>query len=118
MYLPAPDESVWVGVARIVLSVPGSRSLKDKRRAVHQVRDRLRSRRNVSVAEVGHLEDRSRAVMVIAMVGNDARFVQGALDSIVHEIGEWRVGLIESASVRLWRPTDGGETPGFEDLDA
>ncbi len=118
MYLPAPDESVWVGVARLVLAVPGSRGLKDKRRAVHQVRDRLRARRNISIAEVGHLDDRSRAVLAISMVGNDARFVQGALDSLIHEVGSWRVALVESASVDLWRPFDEAGYDSFEDEDA
>lgn len=108
MYLPAPDESLWVGVLRLVLSVPGARSLKDKRRAVHQVRDRLRARRNVSVAEVGHLEHKGRAVLAVSMVGNDARHVRGALDGLVHEIAEWRVGLVEDASVELFRPYDDG----------
>ncbi len=126
MYLPAPDESIWVGVIRLVLSVPGSRGLKDKRRVVHQVRDRLRARRNVSVAEVGHLDSHSHAVIAVSMVGNDARYVRGALDGILDEIAGWRVGLIESASVELSRPyddptghadDDDAGYEGFEDLD-
>lgn len=121
MYLPAPDESIWVGVARLVLAVPGSRGLKDKRRVVHQVRDRLRARRNVSVAEVGHLERHTHAVMAVAMTSNDARGLRGALDAIVHEVGEWRVARIESASVDIWRPYDDGsgegDDLGFDEYD-
>lgn len=112
MYLPAPDESIWVGVARLVLMVPGSRGLKDKRRVVHQVRDRLRARRNVSVAEVGHLERHTHAVLAIAMTSNEARGLRGALDGIVHEVGEWRVAHIESASVDIFRPYDDGAFGG------
>ena len=118
MYLPAPDEGTWVGVVRLVLEVPGARSLKDKRRVVHQVRDRLRARRNVSVAEVGHLEHHSRAVMAIAMVGNDARHLRSALDALVHEIGQWQVALIDDATVRLLRPDDGEGPAGYDDDDA
>ena len=117
MYLPAPDESIWVGVIRLVLGVPGSRSLKDKRRVVHQVRDRLRARRNVSVAEVGHLDHASHAVLAISMVSNEARHLRGALDGIVHEIGEWNVGLIEDVQVDLWRPGHDGAGQEREGLD-
>jgi uncharacterized protein YlxP (DUF503 family) len=80
--------------------------LKDKRRAVAQVRDRLRSRHNLSVSETGHLEDRGRAVLSIAMVANDQRFVQSVLDGIAHEVGTWRAALVEHASVVTFRPAD------------
>ena len=115
MYFPAPDESIWVGVARLVLVVPGARSLKDKRRAVAAVRDRLKARRNVSVAEVGHLEDHTRAVVAVSMVGNDARFVRSALDALVHEVGGWNAALIEAADVTVMRPTPPERYGGADD---
>lgn len=117
MYLPAPDEETWVGVVRLVLALPGSRSLKDKRRVVHQVRDRLRARRNVSVAEVGHLEHHRRAVLALAMVSNDARHLRSALDGLVHEIAQWHVALVESADVNLLRPYDDGSMPDYDGDD-
>jgi len=102
----APDESTWVGVLRLQLHVPGSRSLKDKRKAVVQVRDRLRARHNLSVAEVGHLEDHKRAVLTCVMVANDSRFLRSALDSIAHQVGTWRAANIEDVAVQLMRPHD------------
>lgn len=89
MYMPAPDESIWVGVMRLVLEVPASRSLKDKRKVIARVRDRLRARSELSVAEVGHLDDRSRSVMAVVTVSNDARVVRSALDHIAHDVGTW-----------------------------
>ena len=47
---------MFVGVARMVLSVPGARSLKDKRQVVRSFRDRVRARLSASIAEVGELE--------------------------------------------------------------
>ena len=104
MLFEAPDESIWVGVLRLVLVVPGSRSLKDKRRAIHQVRDRVRSRYELSVAEVGYLENHMRSVMAIAMVSSDQRLVQSTLDSLVHEIETWGSVLVEERSVDVARP--------------
>jgi uncharacterized protein YlxP (DUF503 family) len=50
MFLPAPDESIWVGVLRLSLLIPGARSLKDKRRVVAQLRDRPRLDRSTITA--------------------------------------------------------------------
>lgn len=115
MLLPAPDESIWVGVLRLVIAVPASRSLKDKRRVVHQVRDRLRARRNVSVAEVGHLESHARAVLAVSMVSNEARHLRSALDAMAGEIADWHVGIVEEATVELFRPWQDDAGPDWDD---
>jgi uncharacterized protein len=104
MRFEAPDESIWVGVLRMVLVVPGSRSLKDKRRAVNQVRDRVRSRYELSVAEVGHLDDHLRAVMAVAMVSSDQRLIQSTLDGIAHDVQSWGNAMVEEQSVDIARP--------------
>lgn len=82
MYLPAPDEHIVVGVLRIVLRIPGSRSLKDRRRVVAGLRDRLVARHPVAVAEVGHLENHEAAVLAVTTVANEARVVQSRLDQV------------------------------------
>ena len=115
MFLQAPDESCWVGVLRLALRVPGSRSLKDKRKSVAQVRDRLRSRKNLSVAEIGHLEDHSRAILAVSLVGNDQRFIRSALDRIVHDVGTWRSALIENTSISVQRPGDAGSESQYDE---
>jgi len=101
MILPAPDEAIWIGVARVALRVPGAHSLKEKRKSVARVRDRLRNRAHFSVAEVGHLDDRSRAVLAIAMVSNAPRTVRSAFDGLLPEIAGWSEALIESFDVSL-----------------
>jgi hypothetical protein len=72
-----------VGVVTIELAIYESTSLKDKRRVIKSVKDRLRSRFNASVAEVGHLDARQRATLAVAMVSNDARHLHGGLDKVV-----------------------------------
>ena len=113
--LPAPDESLWVGVLRLVLRVPGSRSLKDKRRAIASVRDRLRARNNLSVAEVGHLEDHTSSVLAAAMVANDPRFLRSTLDALLHDLGSWSAALVVDASIAVIRPTELGDENDWGD---
>lgn len=63
---------MFVGVARLVLSIPGARSLKDKRRVVKSLKDRVRARLPVSLAEVGELERYQVATLGVAVVSNEA----------------------------------------------
>ena len=72
-----------VGSLRVRLLVRGSRSLKDKRRVVRSIKDRLKNGFNVSVAEVEAQDHRQLAVLGLAMVGNEARPVRAAFEQIV-----------------------------------
>ena len=58
-------------------------SLKDKRRSIKSVKDRIANRFNVSVAEVGLLDSRRDAELAVVMVSNDSGFVQSCLSKVV-----------------------------------
>jgi len=72
-----------VGTLEIRLLVRQSRSLKDKRRVIRSLKDRIRNRHNVSIAEVGALQSRQQAVLGVAMVGNDPQYIDAALAKVV-----------------------------------
>jgi hypothetical protein len=72
-----------IGVLQLELSIGDAMSLKDKRRVVKSIKDRIAHRHNVSIAEVGALDEHRRAVLGVAMVSNDSRYVEGALSKIV-----------------------------------
>lgn len=117
MFFPAPDERLWVGVLRLGLLVPGSRSLKDKRRAILQIRDRLQARHHVAVAEVGHLDNPLRGVVSVSCTGNDPQVLRSTLDHLLHEIRSWSMALVDESDVAILRPWDSGNTAGYEDDD-
>jgi uncharacterized protein len=71
-----------VGIARIVLGIPESRSLKDKRAVVRRVIDRVRHKFNAAVAEVGDLDAHRRATIGITVVSNDVRHASSMLETI------------------------------------
>lgn len=62
---------MFVGVGRVVLQLPGARSIKDRRRVVKSFKDRMRAKLPVSVAEVGDLESLQVATLGFAVVSND-----------------------------------------------
>ena len=72
-----------VGVLQIELAVPDAMSLKDKRRVVKSLKDRIAHGHNVSIAEVAALDEHRRAILGVAMVSNDSRYVEGALSKLV-----------------------------------
>ena len=72
-----------VGIARIVLGIPGAQSLKDKRSVVRRVIDRTRAKFNAAVAEVGDNDVHRRAVIGVSVVSNDRRHVNEMLDTIL-----------------------------------
>jgi len=75
-----------VGVMRVRLVLREARSLKDKRSVVQGLKDRLRSRFNVSVAEVGLQDARQRAELGLAAVSNERRHVEGLLEQALRHI--------------------------------
>lgn len=72
-----------IGALKLKLAIFGATSLKDKRRVVSSLKERLIGRFHVSAAEVGALEHRQQAELGIAMVANDGKFVESCLDKIV-----------------------------------
>ncbi len=78
--------SIFVGLLTVEIMIPESGSLKDKRRAVKGLKDRIRTRFNVSVAEVGETELWQRATLGVACVSGDKSYISGVLDKVVDQI--------------------------------
>lgn len=89
---------MFVGVMTAQLCMQGIGSLKDKRTIVKGLAGRLKSRFNISIAEVDHQDSKTVAVIGIAVVSNDARFIDQQLDAIVSFMrndGRFYLGQIE-----------------------
>lgn len=83
--------TAWVGVIRCELMVPGSGSLKDKRRAVRSLVERMHRRVRVSVAETGLRELHQRAEITAAVVaGSEGELERllAALRALADEVPE------------------------------
>jgi len=74
---------VIVGTLQLWLIVRDARSLKDKRRIVQSLKDRIAGRYNVSIAEIGALDSRQQAHLGVAMVANQQVFLDRMLNKIV-----------------------------------
>lgn len=61
-------------------------TLKDKRRVTRSIKDRLSARHNVSVAEIDDLDHRQAATIGVALIANEAGFIERVLSKIVDEL--------------------------------
>ena len=75
-----------VGVARVVLHLPDSGSLKSKRQVVSGLLRRVRTEFQVSAAEVGELDRWQLAELAIATVSNNSRHAEEVLAAVLKYI--------------------------------
>ncbi len=61
-------------------------SLKGKRKVVKSIKDRIRSKFNVSITEIDSHDDWEKIVLGIATVSNDQKFINKVLDNIINSI--------------------------------
>lgn len=75
-----------VGTAWIELYIPGANSLKGKRQIIKSIKERVRNRFNVSIAEVGEQDLWQRATLGLACVANDKAQANRILSKVIHFI--------------------------------
>jgi uncharacterized protein YlxP (DUF503 family) len=84
---------VVVGLCTIQLSLPGHRSLKEKRGALKPLIAWMHREFNVSVAEVGGQDTWQSATLGVAAVSNDHAYVSGLFEKLVRGIEQQRPDL-------------------------
>ena len=88
-----------VGLCTVELFIPDGHSLKAKRQVLLSLKDRLRDKFNVSVAEVGEQDLWQKAVLGIACVANETAYVNQVLDQVLNQIQS--VPMVEIVQSRI-----------------
>ncbi len=76
-----------IGVLTLYFLIPGCASLKEKRGRIQPVIARLHREFNLSVAEIDRQDAWQAAVLACALVSNDGRHTQSALQNVVNYFG-------------------------------
>jgi uncharacterized protein YlxP (DUF503 family) len=71
-----------IGVLILELRLDEAHSLKDKRHYVKSLKDRLRSKFNVSVAEIDYQDLWQRALIAVATVSSDQSHAEQVLQTV------------------------------------
>lgn len=90
-----------VGILRLELHLMSPHSLKEKRSIVNPLKNYLRKKRNVSVAEIDYHDVWQSAMLEVAMVSNDRAKLKSNLDSIQQTIESRFPVQVSSESVEI-----------------
>ncbi len=90
-----------VGLLTLEILIGDAQSLKDKRQVVRALKDRLRNRFSVSVAETDHLDSWQRAQVAVAAVGPDGSVVDSVLRRAEGAAEEFLAGELVASSIEI-----------------
>ncbi len=88
-----------IGVLTLELRLDSSHSLKDKRHVVKGLKDRLRHKFNVSVAEIDYQDLWQRSVIAAVTVSCDHGRAESVLQSVEQEAASLLGPMLVSANV-------------------
>ena len=72
-----------VGILRIDFRLVDNRSLKGKRKIVKSMIDKVKSRFNVAIAEIGSNDKWQKIELGVSAVGNDRRHIDSSLNHVL-----------------------------------
>src|SRR5213075_1484108 len=72
-----------VGIARVTFFLGEAHSLKEKRMVLRRIKDRVRNKFNVAIAEVGDQDAWQSAQLGFAVVANELGFTQSVVQKIL-----------------------------------
>lgn len=81
------------------LHIDDAHSLKDKRHVVKGLKDRLRTRFNVSVAEIAHQELWQRSVIGVVTISGDRQRAEQLLQLVENDAASLLGGMLVGADV-------------------
>jgi uncharacterized protein len=74
-----------IGLLTLEIYIPDAHSLKDKRQVLRSLKDRLRARFNVAVAELDGQDAWQRATVGVVTLSNNAGHLEQSLRTIFEE---------------------------------
>jgi uncharacterized protein YlxP (DUF503 family) len=92
-----------VGIMRLEINLPGSFCLKDKRRILNSLRDRIHAQFRAAVAETGHQEIWNAAEVGVAVVSNERRHAAEMLDAIRIRCEARTDIVVEDVAIEFWQ---------------
>ncbi|MCA9398383.1 MAG: DUF503 domain-containing protein [Candidatus Omnitrophica bacterium] len=76
------DITIHIGLLQISVFIPEAHSLKEKRMVLKRLKDKIRNKFNVSIAELDQMDKWQTAVIGITIVSNDIRYIDKTLQHV------------------------------------
>ncbi len=90
-----------LGLGLLELHLPGVGSLKGKRHVLKGLKERVKHRFDVSIAEVDHHDSWQRATLAVACVSHDARHANEVVDKALDFLEANVDGFVIDRSVEM-----------------
>ena len=91
-----------IGVLTLEIHLPYAQSLKDKRKTVRGLKDRLRKRYNVAVAELDFQDKWQRTVIGVVTINSQSHVVEERLHRILADAHRTIEGEIVAQDIRFY----------------
>ncbi len=75
-----------VGICVVELYIPNNHSLKDKRQVLKSIKDRVKNRFNVSLAELDEQDKWQKSELGIVTISNESKQVSTVLNNVINFI--------------------------------
>jgi hypothetical protein len=106
-----------ISAALIELSLPETETIKERRRVARSIKDRVRQRFNVSVAEVADQDERDSICIGCVMVGVDPRHLREGMDKVIRYVESLGLAEVVADDVVVVRLDEVEELEDDEDED-
>lgn len=73
---------MFIGTLKFEIIIPGSTSLKDKRRVVQSLQNKIKSKFNVSIAEIDYQDKWQRTSIGLCFVNSERREIENICEKI------------------------------------
>ena len=91
-----------VGTLKIEFHLTDNRSLKGKRKVIRSMVDKVKSRFNVSIAEVGSNDMWQKIELGISAVGNDRRHIDSSLSHVLDFLESLYLAQIVNTEIEIF----------------
>ncbi len=90
-----------VGTLKIEFHLTDNRSLKGKRKVVRSMVDKVKSRFNVSIAEVGSNDKWQKIELGVSAIGNDRAHIDSSLNHVLDFVESLYLAEIVNAEIEI-----------------
>ena len=90
-----------VALGLLELHLPDVGSLKGKRQIVKSLKEKVKNRFDVSIAEVDHLDSWQRSTLAVACVSHDSRHANEVVDKVMDFMEANAAGYVIDRSVEM-----------------
>jgi uncharacterized protein len=91
---------MWVGCCSLKFFLHGNYSLKEKRRITKSIKDRVKNKFNISIAEIGDQDVWQNLHLGIVAVGSDFKYLDGLMHKVAKSIDNMHLAEMTDCQIQ------------------